>query len=198
MVLTTLSSGYIVVLLLQAMALLLHLQNRQSERQQQVTRRLFRDRTNPLDFLSDQQIIRNYRLDREGIYTLCDELREDLEKSTKRSRSLPVSLQIMIALRYYASGSYMNVIGDAHGVSKMSVSRCINIVSKCIANNIKNYIKFPMSTGERQQVMYDFYDIKEFPLILGAVDGTLIPFKAPSVDEHLYVCRKGYHALNIQ
>jgi hypothetical protein len=41
---------------------------------------LFRDRTNPLDFLSDQQIIRNYRLDREGIYTLCDELQEDLEK----------------------------------------------------------------------------------------------------------------------
>jgi hypothetical protein len=148
--------------------------------------------------LSDQQIIRNYRLDREGIYTLCDELREDLEKSTKRSRSLPVSLQIMIALRYYASGSYMNVIGDAHGVSKMSVSRCINIVSKCIANNIKNYIKFPMSSGERQQAMYDFYDIKEFPLILGAVDETLIPIKAPSVDEHLYVCRKGYHALNIQ
>ena len=103
----------------------------------------------------------------------------------------------MIALRYYASGCYMNVIGDAHGVSKMSVSRCINIVSKCIANNIKNYIKFHMSVGERQD-MYDFYDIKEFPLVLGAVDGTLIPIKTPSVDEHLYVCRKGYYALNIQ
>ena len=171
---------------------------RQRQRQQQFTRRLFRDRTNPLDFLSDQKITRNYPFDREGIYTLCDELREDLEKSTKRSRSLPVSLQIMIALRYYSSGSYMNVIGDAHGVSKMSVSRCINIVSKRIANNIKNYIKFPMSSGERQQAMYDFYDIKELPLILGAVDGTLIPIKAPSVDEHLYVCRKGYYGLNIQ
>jgi hypothetical protein len=61
----------------------------------------------------------------------------------------------------------------------------IRIVSKCIANNIKNYIKFHMSVGERQ-VMYDFYDIKEFPLVLGTVDGTLIPIKAPSVDEHLY------------
>jgi cytochrome c-type biogenesis protein CcmH/NrfG len=119
-VLTTLSSGFIVVLWLQAIALLLHLQNRQRQRQQQFTRRLFRSRTNPLDFLSDQQIIRNYRFERERIYTLCDKLREDLEKSTKRSRSLPVSLQIVIALRYYASGSYMNVIGDAHGVSKMS------------------------------------------------------------------------------
>jgi cytochrome c-type biogenesis protein CcmH/NrfG len=119
-VLTTLSSGFIVVLWLQAMALLLHLQNRQRQRQQQFKGRLFRSRTNPLDFLSDQQIIRNYRFERERIYTLCDKLREDLEKSTKRSRSLPVSLQIVIALRYYASGSYMNVIGDAHGVSKLS------------------------------------------------------------------------------
>ena len=125
-----------------------------NKRQQLFTKRLFRDRTNPLDFLSDQQIIRNYRFDREGIYSLSDELWEDFEKSTKRSRSLPVSLQIVIALRYYASGSHMNVVGDAHGVSKMSVSRCINIVSKCIANNIKNYLKFPISAGERQQVMY--------------------------------------------
>ena len=49
-----------------------------------------------------------------------------------------------------------------------------------------------MSAGERQQVMYDFYDIKAFPLVLRAVDGTLIPIEAPSVDDHLYVCRKGY------
>jgi hypothetical protein len=40
--------------------------------------------------------------------------------------------------------------------------------------------------------MHDFYDIKEFPLVLGAVGVTLIPIKAPSVDEHLYVCIKGY------
>jgi hypothetical protein len=49
-----------------------------------------------------------------------------------------------------------------------------------------------MSAGGRHQVMYDFYDIKEFPLVQGTVDGTLISIKAPSVDEHLYVCRKGY------
>ena len=55
-----------------------------------------------------------------------------------------------------------------------------------------------MSAEEQQIVKYDFYDTKEFPLVLGAVDGTLIPIKAPSVDEHLYVSRRGYHAINIQ
>jgi hypothetical protein len=41
-----------------------------------------------------------------------------------------------------------------------------------------------MTNTERQSVMFNLYDIKEFPLVLGAVDGTLIPIKAPSVDEH--------------
>jgi hypothetical protein len=92
----------------------------------------------------------------------------------------------------------MNVIGDAHGVSKMSVSRSIHSVAKNIAKNIGLYIQFPMTNTDCQSVMFNFYDIKEFPLVLGAADGTLIPIKAPLVDEHLYVCRKGWHALNVQ
>ena len=141
--------------------------------------------------MTDTQIVHNYRLDRESIYELCHELEAELARPTRRVHALPVSLQVMIALRYFASGSYMNVIGDAHGVSKMSVSRSIHSIAKNIAKNIGLYIQFPMTNTERQSVMFNFYDIKEFPLVLGAVDGTLIPIKAPSVDEHLYVCRKG-------
>jgi hypothetical protein len=71
----------------------------------------------------------------------------------------------------------------------MESARCLFLVVSTLSRNVLQII---LSTGERQQVMYDFYDIKEFPLVLGTVDGTLMPIKAPSVDEHLYVCRKGY------
>ena len=37
-----------------------------------------------------------------------------------------------------------------------------------------------------------------FPNVLGCIDGTLVQIKAPSYREDMYVCRKGYHALNIQ
>jgi hypothetical protein len=43
-----------------------------------------------------------------------------------------------------------------------------------------------------------FYRIARIPGVLGAVDGTLIPILAPSEDEYAYVCRKGFHALNVQ
>jgi hypothetical protein len=68
----------------------------------------------------------------------------------------------MIALRYFASGSYMNVIGDAHGVSKMSVSRSIHSIAKKHCQNIGLYIQYPMTNTERQSVMFNFYDIKSF------------------------------------
>ncbi|KAK3735190.1 hypothetical protein QZH41_005656, partial [Actinostola sp. cb2023] len=33
--------------------------------------------------------------------------------------------------------------------------------------------------------------------IIGAIDGSLIPIKAPNKEEHLYVCHKGFHAINV-
>ncbi|XP_052282277.1 putative nuclease HARBI1 [Dreissena polymorpha] len=43
-----------------------------------------------------------------------------------------------------------------------------------------------------------FYDKCGFPNLVGAVDGTLIPITTPTVDEEVYICRKGYHAINCQ
>ncbi|XP_033759136.1 putative nuclease HARBI1 [Pecten maximus] len=163
-----------------------------------IPHRLFRDRQNPLDFLSDQAIINDYRLDRESIYELCGLLQNNLIRTTKRNMALPVSLQAMIALRYYASGSYMSVIGDAHGVSKMTVSRAIRDVSLILSNHARSYIKFPLTNREQAKIKQDFFAIRAFPNVLGAVDGSLIPIHTPSEEEHLYVCRKGFHALNIQ
>ena len=64
-------------------------------------------------------------------------------------------------------------------------------LQKTLPKTLVYIYNFLLTNTERQSVMFNFYDIKEFPLVLGAVDGTLIPIKAPSVDEHLYVCRKG-------
>jgi len=74
---------------------------------------LLRDKNNPLDSFSDKEFMRNCRLKRGSIYELCETLQADLERSTNRSHALPVSLHNIIALRYYASGIYMNVMGDA-------------------------------------------------------------------------------------
>ena len=71
-------------------------------------------------------------------------------------------------------------------------------VSAALARRVGDYIKFPTTDAEMRNVKEKFFQVAGFPNVLGAIDGTLVPIKGPSADEHLYICRKGYHALNIQ
>ncbi|KAK3086191.1 hypothetical protein FSP39_015880 [Pinctada imbricata] len=61
-----------------------------------------------------------------------------------------------------------------------------------------NNIKFPTSQEEFRNIKEGFYRIAEFPNVIGAIDGTLIPILAPGEDEEAYVCRKNFHAINVQ
>ena len=177
----------------------MYFRNRDLARKKRVDR-VFRDKTNPLDILSDEEIRVRYRLDRRNIYNLCELLKDDLIRPTKRSQSLSVSLQVMTALRYYATGSFLSVCGDIHGLSKMSASRCIHAVTNSLCKHMKSYIKFPSTIQDIRQTKADFYAIAQFPNVLGSIDSTIIPISAPSEEEHIYVSRKGigHHSLNIQ
>ena len=71
-------------------------------------------------------------------------------------------------------------------------------MSTAISRRVKNYITFPREYEELRKIKQGFYDINGFPNVIGAIDGTLIPIKGPSVDEPAYVSRKGFHAINVQ
>jgi hypothetical protein len=47
---------------------------------------------------------------------LSDLLRDKLERLTRRKTSLTVEEKVMIALRFFASGSHLQVIGDTMGI----------------------------------------------------------------------------------
>ena len=148
-----------------------------------------RDRLNPLDCMQDDELIKKYRLNRNGIFELCQIVHYDLSHPTHRHNSLPTSLQLCIALRYYTSGSFLSVLADSHGVGIMTVSRCIHNDSYHLARRANTYIKFPRNNNALRDIRQGFYGIANFQRVLGAVDSTLIPVKAPSEDEHLYVTR---------
>lgn len=44
--------------------------------------------------------------------------------------------------------------------------------------------------------MADFFKIAYMPRVIGAVDGSLIPIRAPYNNEHMYVWHNGFHAIN--
>ena len=59
-------------------------------------------------------------------------------------------------------------------------------------------IKFSTRDEDIQNIKRIFFTIAALPNVIGAIDGTLIPIIAPKNNEADFVCRKGFHAINVQ
>ncbi|XP_062570042.1 putative nuclease HARBI1 [Saccostrea cucullata] len=94
--------------------------------------RIFRDRLNPLDAYDDAEILSRYRMTRHCLMDVIDMVRKDVSHETKRSHALTPEEQTFAALRYYATGSFQQVIGDILGLSQPSVSRAVKNVSNAL------------------------------------------------------------------
>ncbi|XP_061193223.1 putative nuclease HARBI1 [Saccostrea echinata] len=161
-------------------------------------KRCFRAAADPLQGWSDEELHKRYRFSRRGIAFIVELLSEDLERATKRSHALSVEQQILMALRFYASGSFLQVIGDTIGFEKSTVSKTVKDVTNAIADKAGQFIKWPVTQSARATIKTAFYQQARFPNVIGCIDGTHVRIVAPSNDENAYVNRKGYHSLNIQ
>jgi hypothetical protein len=94
------------------MALYLILNNRGQfvNGQRQINRRVFRDRTHPLDMDDDNEIVGRYRLPRELIMVLCDQIGPDIKPVSNRNHTIPAILQIFCALRYTMLAAPFNML----------------------------------------------------------------------------------------
>lgn len=112
--------------------------------------------------------------------------------------AIPLETRVLCFLAHLRSGSFQWCLGSLGGISQSSVSR---IIESCLHHTLtltKNVIHFPETTPLLNLVKESFYEISRFPNVLGVIDGTQIPIKAPITDESIFVCRKQYHSINTQ
>ena len=83
--------------------------------------RIFRDRTNPMDMFSESEFISRYRLSKATTCMVIDELRDQLQRQTRRNHTVTPEEQVFVFLRFLATGQFYNSIGDLHGFSKATV-----------------------------------------------------------------------------
>lgn len=81
---------------------IVHRLNRRNMRRE----RVFRDQRNPLDIYDDSEFVERFRLPRWKVLELADELNDALEYRFPRKGSLNPSMQLMVALRFYAVGPF--------------------------------------------------------------------------------------------
>ncbi|XP_056092298.1 putative nuclease HARBI1 [Rhinichthys klamathensis goyatoka] len=129
---------------------------------------------------------------------LLDLLRPALARLTQRNFALSPEVQLLAALRFFATGSFIEVVGEGYGLSKTSVWRCVHTVTNALLRHAGDCVRQPATRQEVQEVHQGCHAIAGIPRVLGLVDGTLIPIANPSVIDQAYISRKGYAAINVQ
>ena len=99
--------------------------------------RRYRDPLDPMS-ISDDNLLRYYRFPRHEIIRLCEELDPLLGRKMRRSHAVPTHTQVLVALRFYASGTFQNVLGDSVGLTQASISRIIGDVTQILSEKARN------------------------------------------------------------
>lgn len=107
--------------------------------------------------------------------------------------------QLLVALRFYATGSFQLVVGDTFNISKSTVCKTVHRVTAAIASLREKYVKFPETVDEQRHTMQAFYSRSKMPGIIGAIDCTHIAIQSPGSDNaEIYRNRKGFFSINVQ
>ena len=161
-------------------------------------RRNFRHLGFTVDGYTNEELRSRYRFGLESIIYITNLLEASLRRKTKRNNPLSVLQQVLIALRFYASDSFLQVVGDTVGVDKSTVSRVVTNVSLALVAKQQQFIKWPRDQQDLSKSKNMFYQRAGFPCVIGCVDGTHIRIQAPHENENGYVNRKGFHSINVQ
>ncbi|XP_055940991.1 uncharacterized protein LOC129971345 [Argiope bruennichi] len=78
--------------------------------------------------------------------------KEKLSINILRNSAVTTEEKLCIALRFFASGSHQQIIGDFDQTSQSSCCRAINEVSRCIAEMRPRFIYLPNNESERLEI----------------------------------------------
>ncbi|XP_061184638.1 putative nuclease HARBI1 [Saccostrea echinata] len=163
-------------------------------------KRTFKPRLDPLSTLTAAELQARFRFTHEGIEFITDLIRDDITPSTGRNYSVPAHVQVMVTLRYFATGKMQLCSGDNFGLHQSTISRIIQRVTTALVQPhiVKQFISFPMQAETIRKHQADFFGLAKFPGVIGAIDGTHIRIIAPSEHEVEFVNRKNFHSINVQ
>lgn len=140
-----------------------------------------------------------FRLGKDIVMDILRQIGPQLEHVTQRNMAISALIQILITLRFYATGAFQLVIGDLFNVHKSTVCRIVKKVTHHIAVLRPDFIQMPTTEEEIRQTKVKFFNVCQFPGVLGCVDGTHIPIESPGGNEsELYRNRKTWFSINVQ
>jgi len=107
-----------------------------------------------IDGYTDEELRARYRFGKESIQYTTDLLADNFHRKTNRNYPLSALQQVLIALSFYISGSFLQVVGDTVGVKVPMNPKIIFGLNKFLYNSEKMAQKFLLlvKTG----IFYEF------------------------------------------
>lgn len=155
-------------------------------------------RFDPFQFYDDREFLQRFRFSKDEMRRLDALIRDKFDMSDRGHNVTPLQ-QLLVTMRFLATGCFQRVCADFMGVSTSSANRIIHRVCNMIAAMHKDFINFPQTDEEIRETKVGFYNYCRFPGVVGAIDCTHIPIQNPGGETaEIYRNRKGYHSLNVQ
>ncbi|KAK9751354.1 DDE superfamily endonuclease [Popillia japonica] len=132
--------------------------------------KVFNERRNPFNQFSDEEFFDRFRFTKDGVNEILGYIDDTIKFDSARNQCLTPMNQLLLTLRFYASGCMLISAGDFIGVTKATAGR---IIKKETVNEIRD-------------IQAGFYEIARFPKVIG------------NHDAELYRNRKGYFSYNVQ
>ena len=140
----------------------------------------------------EEQFRIRFRLTKDGFRVILNIIEEDISAHNERGNPIPAHIKLLVALRYYTTGTFQQACGDLCDISQPSASRIIKQVSEAIARLKNEYITFP-TADMLPQIKLDFWRIRAFPNVVGTIDCTHIKIPCPGGENaELFRNRKGF------
>ena len=95
------------------------------------------------DGMNDRELRERYNFGRYTIEVITRLVEDTLWRKTQRNHALSPRTQVLITLRYLATGKLMQTVGDTLGFDKSTVSRVVNTVVDAIFQLKNHFIQWP-------------------------------------------------------
>lgn len=129
-------------------------------------------------FNFDEQKFKNfYRISPTTFQKLINLLKLRL---MEQNEEFTAEKQILLSLRYYATGNLYNELTKLFKISQNKASKIINRVSMFLEEILRYYIAVPVNANEVKAIQMGFYEIGNIPNVIGAISTRHIILRAPS------------------
>ena len=154
-----------------------------------------------LKAMPDLQFLKRMRVSPGTFRLILEDIRHliELPASGNLPQPIPAKIRFAICLKFLVTGDSLVTISTLFAVGVSTTYQIIKDVVEALVlvYNKPSHFPFPESESDCKRIAQGFFFKSQFPLIIGALDGTHIPIHKPKDDPASYRNYKNFESLHV-